>query len=83
MTTATDRRRRRTFPIPTEIGLFTAARGPSSFSKKDVILVERQPIRSGKQVIKLVVERKPTHAGIDPYNFYIDRLPGDNVVPFE
>lgn len=66
-----------------EIGLFTAAPGPSSFSNKNVILVERQPIRSGKQVIKLVVDRKPSHAGIDPYNYYIDRLPGDNVVPIE
>jgi hypothetical protein len=25
--------------------------------------------------------RKPTHAGIDPYNYYIDRISGDNVRP--
>jgi hypothetical protein len=24
---------------------------------------------------------KPTHAGVDPYNFYIDRNSADNVVP--
>jgi hypothetical protein len=28
-----------------------------------------------------VTDRKPTHAGIDPYNFYIDRSSGDNVAP--
>jgi hypothetical protein len=26
-----------------------------------------------------VTDRKPTHAGVDPYNFYIDRNSADNV----
>jgi hypothetical protein len=25
-----------------------------------------------------VTDRKPTHAGIDPYDYYIDRTSGDN-----
>ena len=44
-------------------------------------MMERKQIRSGKQVLKFVTDRKPTFAGVDPYNFYIDRKPGDNVVP--
>jgi aminopeptidase N len=64
-----------------EIGLFTAEPGRGSFDRKNVIMMERKPIRSGKQVLKFVTDRKPTHAGVDPYNFYIDRNSADNVVP--
>lgn len=38
-------------------------------------------IRSGAQVVRLVTERRPTHAGVDPYNHYIDRSSRDNVRP--
>jgi aminopeptidase N len=62
-----------------EIGLFTAEPGRGAFEKKNVIQMERQKVRSGKQVFRFVTDRKPTHAGVDPYNFYIDRNSGDNV----
>jgi hypothetical protein len=62
-----------------EIGLFTAEPGRSAFDRKNVIRMERQKVRSGKQVFRFVTDRKPTHAGIDPYNFYIDRNSTDNV----
>ena len=42
--------------------------------------MQRQPIRSGRQVLKFVSDRKPSYAGVDPYNFYIDRNPSDNVL---
>jgi hypothetical protein len=41
--------------------------------------MERRPIRSGAQVLTFTTDRRPTHAGIDPYNYYIDRNSGDNV----
>jgi aminopeptidase N len=63
------------------IGLFTAEPGRGSFDKKNVILMQRQPVKSGKQVFRFVTDKKPTHAGVDPYNFYIDRNSNDNVVP--
>lgn len=63
------------------IGLFTAEPGRGSFDKKNVILMQRQPVRSGRQVFRFVIDRKPTHAGVDPYNFYIDRNSNDNVMP--
>ena len=34
-----------------------------------------------EQVIEVVTKGKPTFAGIDPYNFYIDRDSDDNLVP--
>jgi hypothetical protein len=64
-----------------EVGLFTAEPGRGAFDKSNVILMERQPIRSGRQVLKFVSDWKPAFAGVDPYNFYIDRDSGDNVVP--
>jgi ABC-2 type transport system permease protein len=63
-----------------EVGLFTAEPGTDAVDAKNVIVMERRPIRSGAQVLKFVTDRKPTHAGIDPYNYYIDRNSGDNVL---
>ncbi|HEU4451988.1 MAG TPA: M1 family aminopeptidase, partial [Longimicrobium sp.] len=64
-----------------EVGLFTAEPGLDAFGAKDVIVMERRPVRSGAQVLKFVTDRRPTHAGIDPYNYYIDRNSRDNVLP--
>jgi ABC-2 type transport system permease protein len=63
-----------------EVGLFTAEPGRDAFDQSNVIMLERRPIRPGKQILKFVTDRKPTHAGVDPYNFYIDRNSADNVV---
>lgn len=64
---------------PIEIGLFGAKPGLGAFSSKDVVIMERRPVKSGLQVITVKSKRKPTFAGIDPYNFYIDRDSDDNV----
>jgi ABC-type transport system involved in multi-copper enzyme maturation permease subunit len=64
-----------------EVGLFTEEPSSKAFGSKDVIMVERRPIRPGAQVLKFVTDRKPAYAGIDPYNYYIDRNSGDNVAP--
>lgn len=62
-----------------EISLFTAKPGPGSFDRSNPISIDRHLIRSGRQVLKFVTVKKPTHAGVDPYNFYIDRNSADNV----
>ncbi|HEX8444570.1 MAG TPA: M1 family aminopeptidase [Allosphingosinicella sp.] len=62
-----------------EIGLFTAEPGSGAFDRRNVVLMERRQIRSGRQLLKFAVDKKPTHAGIDPYNFYIDRNSADNL----
>lgn len=63
-----------------EVGVFTARPGEGAFAKADVVSMERRPVRAGKQVFEVVTRKKPTYAGIDPYNFYIDRDSDDNVV---
>lgn len=40
--------------------------------------MELRPVRSGKQVVRFVTDRRPTHAGVDPYNLYIQWNSGDN-----
>ena len=42
-------------------------------------MMEQRPIASGTQRIAIHTARKPTFAGVDPYNFYIDRNSDDNV----
>jgi hypothetical protein len=66
-----------------EVGLFTAEPGRDAFDSSHVILMERHRVRSGRQVLKFVSDKKPSYAGVDPYNFYIDRNSGDNVVAME
>jgi ABC-type transport system involved in multi-copper enzyme maturation permease subunit len=66
-----------------EIGLFSAEPGPGVVQARNVVVLERRPVRSGAQVVRFVTDRKPTHAYIDPYNYYMDRNYVDNVLPVE
>ncbi|MFZ1738181.1 MAG: aminopeptidase, partial [Sphingorhabdus sp.] len=63
-----------------EIGLFNERPGIGAFGKKDVIAIERRPVKNGKQQIVVTSKTKPKFAGIDSYNFYIDRNSDDNVI---
>jgi aminopeptidase N len=62
-----------------DIGLFAARPGVGAFAAKDVLLMERRPVRSGKQEIRVVTKGEPKFAGVDPYNKYVDRNSDDNV----
>ena len=63
-----------------EVGLFTDRPGLGGFDRNDVISMERRPVVGGKQQIILKSRRKPAFAGIDPYNFMIDRNSDDNLI---
>ena len=63
-----------------EVGLFTARPGIGDFDRKNVLRMTRQPLKGGRQVIKLKSKAKPMVVGVDPYNFYIDRNSDDNLV---
>jgi ABC-2 type transport system permease protein len=64
-----------------DIGLFDERPGIGAFAAKDVISMQRLPVKSGTQQIRVISKRKPAFAGIDPYNKYIDRNSDDNLVP--
>ncbi|GHH15764.1 hypothetical protein GCM10008023_19050 [Sphingomonas glacialis] len=63
------------------VGLFDHKPDYGAFSSKDVVSMERLPVRSGVQTLRIVSKRKPAFAGIDPYTTYIDRNSDDNIVP--
>ncbi|MEO1045554.1 MAG: M1 family aminopeptidase [Pseudomonadota bacterium] len=63
-----------------DVGLFTARPGLGAFGKADVLSMQRQPVRSGRQQITIRTSQKPEYVGIDPYNKYIDRNSDDNVI---
>jgi aminopeptidase N len=66
---------------PIEVGLFTARPGLGAFSAKNVIVIGRERLRNGSQRLVLRSKAKPAFAGVDPYNFYVDRNSDDNVKP--
>lgn len=63
-----------------EIGLFTARPGQGAFAQGNVLAMKPYPLRAGEQVIEVITAEKPLFAGVDPYNFTIDRDSDDNVV---
>ncbi len=63
-----------------DVGLFTARPGQGAFDARNVLVMTRLPVKSGKQTLVLISKTKPTVAGIDPYAKYVDRNADDNLV---
>ncbi|PAX07612.1 ABC transporter permease/M1 family aminopeptidase [Sphingomonas lenta] len=63
-----------------EVGAFAKRPGAGEFARADVLLLERRPIGSGRQRVRIVTASKPAFAGVDPYNKYVDRNSDDNLV---
>src|SRR4249919_749220 len=63
-----------------EVGLFMARPELGAFSARDVVLLKREPLRDGVQRLTLHSRQKPLFAGVDPYNFYVDRNSDDNLI---
>ena len=66
-----------------ELGVFTAEPGKPGFKDADVLLLQRQTLRSGEQEVKLLLAQEPKFAGVDPYNKRIDRNSDDNLKKVE
>ena len=62
-----------------EVGVFTARPESGAFDRSKVLSMKRTPVRDGRQVVEVVTAQRPEFAGIDPYNFYIDRNSDDNL----
>lgn len=62
-----------------EVGLFSAMPGYGRFAAADVIALQHSPLRSGRQIVRIVSDKAPLFAGVDPYNVRIDRNSDDNV----
>ena len=62
-----------------EVGLFTDRPGIGPFSANNVLVLGRQRLHDGTQKLTVHSNSKPTFAGVDPYNYYVDRNSDDNV----
>lgn len=67
------------FDIPVDIGLFLKSPANGEFGAADVIMVEKRHVPDGQSTLEIIVDKKPTIAGIDPYNKLIDRNSDDNL----
>ena len=66
-----------------DVGVFVEVKGDSAkrYDKIGVPLyLMKHPVDSGAQRFSIVVDRKPTRAGVDPLHKLIDRSPSNNTV---
>ncbi|MBO9491153.1 ABC transporter permease subunit [Endozoicomonas sp. G2_1] len=63
-----------------DIGIFTASPADSRFADENVTYLTKHLVTATTQTIEIIVDKIPTHAGIDPYNKLIDRNSNDNII---
>jgi len=80
---AVGNQRQAIFDIPVDIGLFTKSPDARGFSSGDVVQLGKHRIVNGRSTLEVIVDKKPTVAGIDPYNKLIDRDSEDNLGKIE
>jgi len=66
-----------------DVGVFTVEPGRTGYDKSSVIGVEKTRLRSGRQTVRVVADREPTVAGVDPFNKRIDRNSEDNLTTID
>ena len=66
-----------------DVGVFTVEPGRKGYDKSSVIAVEKARLRSGRQTVRLVADREPAVAGVDPFNKRIDRNSEDNLASID
>lgn len=62
-----------------DIGIFSEHPDDVTEGDDHVLLFEKHDIISGEQSLSFVVDQRPSHVGIDPYNKLIDRNSDDNI----
>ena len=68
------------FDEQVDVGVFTARPDDAGFGSENVLSMQRVPIRSGEQEVRIVTAKKPIYAAVDPYINFIDRNTNDNIV---
>ncbi len=62
--------------IPIDVGVFAASSKPGLDGKP--LYLQKRVLPKGDSTVTVVVDGKPSEAGIDPYNELIDRVSSDN-----
>jgi ABC-2 type transport system permease protein len=66
-----------------DVGVFVEVKGDSAKRYDKIgmpLYLAKHPVDSGSQRFSVVVDRKPTSAGIDPLHKLVDRMPANNTV---
>jgi ABC-2 type transport system permease protein len=64
-----------------DIGLFTSH--PDNLNgDEDVLYFERHRLSNGENTVRIIVDERPSHGGVDPYVKMINRFSDDNVIRF-
>ena len=75
--------REREVPMAMAIDIGVFSQDPDDVVAGDgndhVLFFEKRPVISGEQQFTIVVDERPSHVGIDPYNKLIDRNSDDNL----
>jgi len=66
-----------------DVGVFSAKPGDKDFDASKVLLLHKVPIHGPPMPVTVVVDKRPTWVGIDPYNKRIDRNSDDNLTPVD
>jgi len=65
--------------MPIDIGIFTKDPDDVTEGDEHVLVLEKYRVQTGENSFEFVVNEKPSHVGIDPYNKLIDRNSDDNL----
>ncbi|HEX5724073.1 MAG TPA: M1 family aminopeptidase [Longimicrobiaceae bacterium] len=63
-----------------EVGVFAAAPRGRDRDEGEALYLRKHWLPAGTRQLRVVVDREPARAGVDPYHKLIDRHPDDNVV---
>jgi hypothetical protein len=65
--------------MPIDIGIFSMDPDDVTEGDEHVLMLEKRRVKSGQLKFELIVDERPSHVGIDPYNKLIDRNSDDNL----
>jgi ABC-type transport system involved in multi-copper enzyme maturation permease subunit len=65
--------------LPIDIGVFSEDPDDVTEGDEHVLLLEKHRVQTGEMTFDFIVDKKPSHVGIDPYNKLIDRNSDDNL----
>jgi hypothetical protein len=68
-----------TLDMPIDIGIFSEDPDDVTEGDEHVLVLEKHSVRSGEATYEFIVDEKPSHIGVDPYNKLIDRNSDDNL----
>jgi hypothetical protein len=64
-----------------DIGVFAEPTSKKNLGKP--LIMKRLKLTSKENIFTFITSEKPFQAGIDPYNYLIDRVPNDNLKTLE